>query len=239
MVFKKVERAETLSKQIVMQIKDAIRKKTFEPGEKLPSENEMCEMFGASRTAVREAISMLNAHGLVNVEKGKGAYVNEYHANNITKPMSLFLELNLDIDYIIHLIKIRKMLEPEIARAAALNRSKEDLDRLEEIMKDFQEADPQDYKTEAKIDKDFHLTLANTCKNPLIPIITEPIYEIMPKMKSIILKNVDIARSDADRYHHKIYEMVKNQDGDGAYKMMNKHLELATEHAEMIKRKKD
>ena len=60
---------------IASQIEEAILGKKYLPGSKLPSENELCKMFGVSRTSVREAIQILHGHGLVSIEKGKGIFV--------------------------------------------------------------------------------------------------------------------------------------------------------------------
>ncbi|NPE31859.1 FadR family transcriptional regulator [Methanococcoides sp. SA1] len=74
-MFDKIGKSQTLSQEIVANIEQAIREKKFQVGEKLPTEKELCEMFGVSRTAIREALQMLSAQGLINVHKGKGSFV--------------------------------------------------------------------------------------------------------------------------------------------------------------------
>ncbi|MDC7246105.1 MAG: GntR family transcriptional regulator, partial [Sphaerochaetaceae bacterium] len=65
----------TLTDQIVNQLQNLIDSKEFEVGEKLPSEGELCNLFGASRSTVREALRVLSATGLVEIRSGVGAFV--------------------------------------------------------------------------------------------------------------------------------------------------------------------
>jgi len=58
-------------------IKNAIIKGTYTPGEKLPSENDFCKDYGVSRGTVRKALEMLAEEGLVNSLHGKGVFVLE------------------------------------------------------------------------------------------------------------------------------------------------------------------
>ncbi len=88
-MFNPLDKRVSIKELIASQIEDAIFEKKYLPGSKLPSENELCNMFGVSRTSVREAIQVLQAHGLVSIEKGKGIFVksisSESVSNNILK----------------------------------------------------------------------------------------------------------------------------------------------------------
>ena len=55
-VFRKIGQVQTLSQTIVYELQKAILEKEFKPGDKLPSEAELCDLFGVSRTAIREAL---------------------------------------------------------------------------------------------------------------------------------------------------------------------------------------
>ena len=125
--FKPIKKATTLSQEIQDRIEKAILDRQFLPGEKLPTEHELCEMFGVSRTALREALQMLGAKGLISVKKGSGIYIEDYSPQNVIQPMRLYLELNFDKSYILQLIEVRKIIEPQICKMAARNRSEEDI----------------------------------------------------------------------------------------------------------------
>jgi len=233
-LFPKIGSTLTLSQEIVEKIEDVIRQKKVLPGEKLPTEKEMCTMFGVSRTALREALQMLSARGLVAIRKGSGIYVNNYSSTHVIKPMSLFLELNLDRDYIVHVMEVRKMFEPTIARLAAVNRTEKDVQKLEKNLEELKQSPSNNYYKQGQIDRDFHLIIAEACKNPIIPVIVTPIFKLMPKIRSLVYANIDTAKSEAVDYHIKIVDAIKASDADRAYQMMVEHLVVAERHSQKI-----
>ena len=137
-LFDKIGPELTLSQQVEEKIEEVILQKKILPGEKLPTENELCSMFGVSRTALREALQMLSARGLISIRKGSGIYVNLYSMEEVLKPMQLYFELNFSRDSIRHFVDIRKMIEPEVARRAAENRSEEDAEELQSIFNNLE-----------------------------------------------------------------------------------------------------
>jgi len=233
-LFPKISSNLTLSQEIVENIENIIRQKKVLPGEKLPSEMEMCSMFGVSRTALREALQMLSARGLITIRKGSGIYVNNYSSAHAIKPMSLFLELNLDREYITHVMEVRKMFEPNIARLAALNRTETDIQKLEQNLEELRKSSPENFYKQGEIDRDFHLIIADACRNPIISIIVTPIFKLMPKIRSIVYAYVSTAKDEAIDYHFKIVEKIEERDADGAYQMMTKHLEIAEQHSRKV-----
>jgi len=233
-VFQKIGKGQTLSQEIQQKIEEAITNKTFKPGEKLPTEKEMCEMFAVSRTALREALQMLSARGLIHVRKGSGIYIEDYHPDHVIKPMRLYLELNLNKDYLGHIINVRKMIEPPIARLAALNRTENDIIKFEKNLDELRKCADDDFKKEGLLDRDFHLLIANSSGNPMIPLMVEPIFQIMPRVKMLIYAEVDTAKKAALVYHSKIFEKIKNQDEQGAYDEMTEHIKIAEKHTKIL-----
>lgn len=233
-LFRKIGKSTTLSQEILEEIEKLIRDKKILPGEKLPTEKEMCEMFGVSRTALREALQKLSAKGLVNIKKGSGAYVEDYDIKHVIKPMNLYHELNLDREYMIYLVEIRQMIEPEVARSAAIHRTNDDLEKLEESIKSLEQCNKENCYQEGKIDRKFHLVLANACKNPIIPMIVDPIFQLMPKMRTLVYANINTAKSEAVDYHKKIYNKIREKDGEGAYLVMKDHLAVAERHTKEV-----
>lgn len=233
-VFQKIGKPITISQEIQQKIEEAILNKTFVSGQKLPTEKEMCDMFGVSRTALREALQMLNAKGLITVKKGSGIFIKRFSRSNVLKPMMMFLELNLNKEYIAHIIEVRKVLEPGIARIAAQYRSETDIEKLEKSLIDLENCDISDYQRQGVIDRDFHLIIANATANPMIPLIIEPIFNIMPKIRMLVYANIEKAQNTALLYHTSIVNKIKNKDEDGAFDMMTEHLKLAEEHSQII-----
>jgi GntR family transcriptional repressor for pyruvate dehydrogenase complex len=129
-IFTPVENRELLSKTVASSIEEAIRSKKIIKGNKLPSESELCEQFGVSRTALREALRMLSARDLITIVKGKGIYVKGPSADTVTRPLHMFLQMKGEHNYVRDVIRARQIIEPAIAAEAAKNRTEEDIDRL-------------------------------------------------------------------------------------------------------------
>jgi GntR family transcriptional repressor for pyruvate dehydrogenase complex len=221
----------SLSKAVESQIEAAIRSRTYVPGAKLPSELELCQQFQVSRTAIREALRMLSARGLVSVEKGKGIFVRNVSAETVTDPISLYLQLQYARDSSLDVIHARQIIEPPIAASAALYHTKEDADRL---VKDFEDLvkDQSDYAELSRLDMKFHLDIAKASENTLIPLILEPIHRLMPQIKSSVYENVKDAKEMAVKWHKKILDAILRRDAEGARVAMAKHLEIAEQHVE-------
>lgn len=237
--FKSIKNASTLSQEVQNRIEQAIIEKKYLPGEKLPTEFELCEMFGVSRTAVREALHRLRAKGLIRVKKGSGIYIEDYSPQNIIKPMRLYLELNFDKNYILHIIEVRKLLEPQIAKLAALHRTDEDIDALRLNLGKFEALPPGNFHREGELDGEFHLIIAKASRNPIIPIIVDPIFQIMPKIRILVYAEIEVAKSAAVEYHQKIFDSIVKQDAQKAFEYMTEHLRVAEQHSLEIINKMD
>jgi GntR family transcriptional repressor for pyruvate dehydrogenase complex len=226
-IFGKIGKPLTLSQEIELKIEDTIRQKKLEPGQKLPSEKELCLMFGVSRTALREALRMLSARGLLNVRKGDGVYVNNFSSTHASKPMNLYLELQFDKNYIMHLVHVRQMIEPHIAMLTAKNRTEQDLNKLELNLEKFLDRNQDDQEI-TQLDVEFHTAITHASGNPLIPLIMDPLFSMLPKIKALIVSRLKKVKSDnAPIYHQKIFDMIKKQDEKGAFDAITAHLEIA------------
>jgi len=230
-MFNPLDERVSIKDLIAAQIEEAILDKKYLPGSKLPSENELGKMFGASRTSVREAVQILQAHGLVSIEKGKGIFVKNISSESVSNNILKFLEHRFEGDYYFDLIHARQIIEPGIAYLAALNRSDDDLERLRQDIVDIESNDGDPIK-HGEYDMAFHLHLAQASQNKLLPLLLKPIHKLMPSVKSKILSDVDEAKQAAVIWHTKIYEKVKNQDPEGAQNSMVAHLKIAEKHIE-------
>jgi GntR family transcriptional repressor for pyruvate dehydrogenase complex len=219
----------TLSKVVESQIEGAIRSKRYTAGAKLPSELELCEQFQVSRTAVREALRMLSARGLVSVIKGKGIFVSNVSVETVTDPISLYLQLKYEHESSLDVIHARQIIEPPIAASAAHHHTEEDADQLVKDLDDLEKSQG-DYSELSRLDMKFHLDIAKASENSLIPLLLEPIHRLMPQIKSSVYENVKDAKESAVKWHRKIVDAILRRDGEGAEAAMKKHLEIAEQH---------
>lgn len=129
-------------------------------GDKLPAENALSRHFGVSRAVIREAIARLKAEGLVESFQGSGAFVRS--------PSALHDELDPAIrasrTALLDLIDVRRVIDAEIAMAAARNRGPADLARIEQALAALHEADRRNEDGVAE-DCAFHQAIAAASGN--------------------------------------------------------------------------
>lgn len=227
-LFEPVAERVLLSTRVESKIEEAIRLKKLKPGEKLPSELELCEQFAVSRTAVREALRMLSARGLVSIWKGKGVFVNKLTAASVTTPLSLYLELHKD-DFALDVVHARQIIEPPISYWAALNHTNTDAQALLNNLEELREAD-DDHQTLTALDMNFHLLIAKATKNSITPLLLEPIHLLMPGIKKMVYDEVGSAKEAAIEWHGKVLDAILARDAQAAFDAMKAHLNIAEEH---------
>ncbi len=224
-VFKKIGSKQTLSQKIERMIEDAIRDKRLLVGSKLPTERELCEAFGVSRTALREALRRLSARGLIKITKGSGMKVTGLKISDAIKTLNLYYDLKFDNNLISQIIEVRKSFEPEIVKLAAMLRTDKDILELQNNLIEFKKCDPDNTQLEADLDNKFHLLIAKSTHNPIVQISMEPIYSLLPRMRNLIYANIDGEKDSTIKYHTDIYEAIRNRNEVVAMEMMRKHLE--------------
>ncbi len=224
-VFQNIGNKLTLSQRIERTLENAIREKKLPVGSKLPSEREMCESFGVSRTALREALRRLSARGLIIIRKGSGMFVSEIKIADAIKTLNLYYDLKFDENLLAQIIEVRCLFEPEIARLAAKNRSDENLAELEQCLDEFEKCDPDNTQREADIDNKFHLGITKSTMNPIMQVTMEPIYSLLPRMRNYIYANIEGEKVHTLKYHSDLLDAIRNREGDRSYSIMKAHLE--------------
>lgn len=223
-IFQNLGNRQTLSQKIERTIENAIREKKLLVGSKLPTEREMCEAFGVSRTALREALRRLSARGLINIQKGSGMYVSEIRIEDAINTLNLYYDLKFDNNLLSQIIEVRRLFEPEIARLAAKNRSEENIRELDKNLIDFKKCNHDNTQLEADLDNKFHLIIAKSSGNPIMQITMEPIYSLLPRMRNYIYGNIEGEKENTLELHAKIIEAIRNKDEEQAYNLMREHL---------------
>lgn len=135
----------------------------------LPTEAQLCEEFGVSRTAMREAIKMLAAKGMIVSRQRAGTRVQE--ASNWNRLDSDVLEwmngIDFDPDFVRGLIEARQAIEPAAARLAAMRATAKDLALIEEAYEAMCAAPTTDLAACAEADVAFHASILRASHNPI------------------------------------------------------------------------
>src|SRR3954471_16900978 len=124
----KIERPRgTLTDKVAEALVRLIRGGEYPAGSRLPSEKEMAERFGVSRTVVREAVSRLKSEGLVESFQGKGVFVRRRSAD---VPFRIDQRATDSVRSVLHIVELRKGIEAEAAALAAARRSEAEVKEI-------------------------------------------------------------------------------------------------------------
>ncbi|MFQ5347068.1 MAG: FadR/GntR family transcriptional regulator [Rhodothalassiaceae bacterium] len=214
--------ARSASSTIVEQILDALHRGDLAPGDFLGTEAELADAFSVSRLPVRDAIRMLTAFGLLDVRVGKdgGAFVADPEPERLARAMAVQLKL-MAVDFE-QLLDAQKVLECHLARAAAENRSDDDLARLQEILDALVTA-PPDGDTAVGLGMAFHAALADAAGNPVLSLMLKALLHILHDHYAPT-STPDRTR-DVAAAHHRLLTLVAARDADGAAAHIAAHIE--------------
>ena len=220
-----LKREERLSDRMAERLEDLILRRVLKLGQKLPSERELADMFGVSRTVVREATHNLTAKGLLEIRSGKGAYVTGPSTASVVESLTLFFRYMEDGLPIEDLHEIRRILETAIAARAAERATDEDISRLEDSLQGMEDEEA-DTDAMADLDVEFHRTLAIAAHNPLFVILLDSISELLLAIRRVSFQESETLNKA--RYHHRaILEAVKSKDANQVKQAMSAHLDEA------------
>ncbi|MEX0313973.1 MAG: FadR/GntR family transcriptional regulator [Allomuricauda sp.] len=234
-MFEPIAKRESLSSHVEAELTKAIRQGQYQPLQKIPTENELCSIFNVSRTVVREAIKGLNAKGIVDVRKGSGVYVSEMSIQNASETLNLFFGLASDQDVILHTINSRAMIEPMIAAKSAVIRTENHIALLCENMEKMRQCPLENKTQEAELDNQFHRILLDCIDNPVIHLLVDPIFNLMPKFKhnvfaKTITGDLEEEKEKMLHYHQMITDAIIEKHPLRAENFMKEHLRVTREN---------
>ena len=195
-----------LSERVATEILEMITlQKRFSPGDKIPTENELCAELGVSRTTVREAIQKLTAQNILEVHRGKGTYVTD---STQTLSSDIFSTLSYTGMRLKDLYEIRLIFEPQAAYYAAQRATDEKLLNGEDCV---------------EINRLFHNSIALSTHNEfmvrLVPIINSEIVRLFSETN---IKQVVHRHTLSD--HDMILNYMEFREAQGARVAMELHI---------------
>lgn len=167
----------------------------YQPGDKLPSERELAQRFGVSRTVIREVLAALRIAGVIESRPGDGSYITMEHPN-LHKSQQWIADLFKKGDPM-EAWRAREVLEPPLARLAAQNATLDDVKRLFAAVERMKTALRAHAITDFyKADRDFHLALAAATHNVYLIAAVNPaldwiVHPIWREIKAEIEQNFD------------------------------------------------
>jgi GntR family transcriptional repressor for pyruvate dehydrogenase complex len=199
--------------QVYSQLKENVAQGVWQPGDKIPSENQLVSLFGVSRASIRMAIQRMITLGLLESRVGDGTYVKAFTPGvyiNELVPLVLKPEDQLEI------MEFRRALEAGALRLAAERATDEDLIELESIHARARKAfKALDLETYFKEDLQFHMQIFKMSKNSIFVTTVETLGDVLfPHFYSVardFFQTSEVPSDEADM-HTAIVEALKKRD---------------------------
>ena len=224
-----------LSEGVERKLERRILSGQWEEGYKLPSEGKLCEEFGVSRTAVREALRELRGRGIIETINGSGSYVAGGNLEMVSKAMIAYSSLTTDTQANEDLLEFRVLIEGAAVGSLA-RRSRRKQTRLQ-VLTDIldQMRETSDREEFGKLDSKFHLIILETCNNAFINMIGKTLYAHYQRyIREAHAMATEGMRQDTLSEHTRIIDAIKSSDAEAAREGLEEHLTAAAERSDML-----
>ncbi len=195
------------------------------PGAKLPTERELCEMLGVGRSTVREAVRALSFIGALHTRQGSGTYVKTLDEGSVEKLLGLALVLRRST--VQEIVAVRRILEAESARMAALNHDASDRKDLEAVMEEMGRARLNPQKA-ARCDLQYHVLLARASHNGVLAYLVNGMRSLLEIWINKAVNSQNIIK-DTVLEHNRVLSAVFDRDPELAAATMSGHLKKAAD----------
>jgi GntR family transcriptional repressor for pyruvate dehydrogenase complex len=209
-----------VSKEVTEQLKHAILIGQFQTGDKLPPERELSEQFQVSRVAVRESLRVLETTGFLTIRPGitGGTFVTDLTFEHLSNAfIDLFLAEKISIPELAH---VRVLVEPEIARLAALQADGESAGLLREAL-EAEELPSRTLVEDLNRKTQVHYILAEMCGNRFLEALERSLMALTRRVVQVVEpKRLWLHPAGM---HRPIVSAVLEHNPDKAAEAMKKH----------------
>lgn len=214
-----------VSEKIALALQKSILQGEFPAGSRFPSERELTERFGASRSSVREAVGRLAQLGLVRTHPQSGTYVTDYRVEGSLDLLAHLMRHGerLDKDAVLSLLEFRRMAESFAVRKAVLAATAEDLLRLESIVEEESKS-PVGFREMADCDYALHTLIVQLSGNLVLQLLFnsfKPVYryyvEFFFRLPGAVERTVE--------QHRRLLSAFRRRDPERAAKVMSEALQ--------------
>lgn len=218
------------TKSMVEQVKEsiinAIIMGEIKPGDQLPTETEMCELFGVSRNTIREVIKILTTYGIVYIKRPEGTFVSEGYNPNMLNPMMFGILLGKK-DWK-ELINFRMAVDIGTLYLACSHRNEKGMEEIKGVLEKFEETlhkEELSVKEIARMDNEFHLAITKMVGNEILYNINGYIskFTLPSRLKTT---EDNIKNGTIQNYyvlHEKIYKLLEEKNVSMIEQIIKEH----------------
>lgn len=212
--------------KIVDNITNAIINGELKPGDKIPTEAELCESMGVGRNSVREAIKILEAYGVVHIRRAEGTFVNENYNSKMLYP--ILYGIILQKDSLKQMIELRTVIEVGVLQVALSKLNEEKLNAIEDALKQLEKSV---YSPEANskeifdADVKFHSEIVGVTENVMLESICNYIDKITRQSRRLAINQVLELKAE-DKFlalHQNMVELLKEKDVNLISEVVEEH----------------
>ncbi len=225
-MFEPLEKRQSLGADIAQHLQEMLLGGTLRPGDYLPSQRELAAQFGTSLAAVREAISILSAAGLIDARPGRGTVV--LAAGEGLPSFNVWLGAIHSESEAQSFLETRQILEHYTLKQATRKATPEQLVRLQEILLEMKESgrDPELF---VQADLELHFYIADIAGNPvvarLLRVIHTPLAHLLRALSVQMIQEGRFERLYAT--HRDMVNAIVARSGEAATDAFNRMLQEA------------
>ncbi|MDO4169106.1 MAG: FadR/GntR family transcriptional regulator [Lachnospiraceae bacterium] len=213
--------------RLTMYFSEKLFDKELKKGDKVESDRVLAEKLGVGRSAIREALKVLDVLGMIDIRPGQGTFITNNESNFFIIPLSWSLFMNGNQTD--NILTVRNTLEIKAAELAAISQKTESLEKLHQITSNIHAAYMEkDYKKFLECDLEFHICIAECSGNQVIYSMIQTISNLMRRVSGTGMINEEQLRQIKDE-HQLIYGAILSKDGTAASKAMSEHLHRSME----------
>lgn len=214
---------ETVMDTVARRIESLIRSGELKVGSLLPTEPKLAAMLGVSRSSLREALKGLVFLGLIKARPGYGTYIQSSLGRVVSRHFQWMLLLH-EIKYL-ELYELRQILEPAVAALAARRASKDDIEKMEEAIREMRKSfDRPDQYMAAEMA--FHEGFTQAAKNAATQTMLQMMYDALAEGRRRVLPLISDIEQNFRR-HERILKCILKRDAKGARKAVLDDLHYA------------
>ncbi|MEN6447530.1 MAG: FadR/GntR family transcriptional regulator [Syntrophaceae bacterium] len=225
-------KAESLKDVFITRFEDLILTGKIAIGERLPSERELALQLGVSRPVVHDGLVDLAAKGLVTMRPRVGTVVNDYRREGslaILTSLINYQEGGLDPALLDSLLDVRELVEIETARLASVNRTKEHLRALRDILRKEKASQAGDVRNITGLDFSFHHTIGMASGNLIYPLLINSFKPVYMNFTSLFFSDPGVVPSTLS-FHARLVEAISGKDSLRAVEIMTETLRHGEQH---------
>nr|WP_203598598.1 FCD domain-containing protein [Streptomyces sp. SID7909] len=215
-----------MAQDIERRVKELILERRLAPGDALPTETELMDLFEAGRVSVREALKSLQAVKVVEIRRGYGTFVGSLSLS----PFAEGLAFRAAVRHrqgepgLAELMKVREALEAGLVGAVAAGVPEDDLDVLRGLVATMETEAAEGGRVARATDRAFHLALYASLDNHLLSEVLDAFWAAMDRVR----EDFDDGHQDPSvtcRQHREIVAAVAAADGERAVRAMRTHFD--------------